>query len=264
MWLWGDGLKGPVGDHRPEVHDADGLQVQTFDGNWLWRTLCQQTYPSLIHLKFGNGVKGFGLIQRDTNPNHYLDDEARYDIRPSVWIEPRSDWGPGAIELLELPAPHEGIDNIAAWWVPEQRAVPGQPVDMSYRVSFCAGDRPDHQLGKGVAYRVDRSQTGQIGLEIDFNGPVLAKRSAGSPPFAQVVSVRGDVPNVKCQKQENGVWTVSLDVKPTGEGPVELTVVLKDGDQELTETWACLCPLRAPPVSLPPWKRKQPEQGSKP
>src|SRR5690606_17895164 len=112
--------------------------------------LGQQNYPSLIQLKYTD-LKGFGLLQRDTFPNHYLDDEARYDARPSVWIQPQSNWGSGRVELLELPAPHEGIDNIAAWWVPDQEITAGTQLEYSYRLSYFLGDCPEHQLAKAIA-----------------------------------------------------------------------------------------------------------------
>ncbi|HWL08636.1 MAG TPA: glucan biosynthesis protein [Planctomicrobium sp.] len=261
MWLWGDALPGAKGDHRPEVHDSDGLQVQTSDGKWFWRALGQQHYPSLVHLK-QNRIRGFGLIQRDTNPVHYLDDEALYHQRPSVWIEPRSEWGPGAIELLELPAPHEGIDNIAAWWVPEKPVEIGTPVNFNYRLSFFLGDRSEHHASKAVAHRVTRPDAETILVEIDFNGPNLAQVHPDAPPVPQVVSIRGAVPKIECHQKESGLWTARLEVKPTGEGPVELTVTLKSGEQELTETWAYLCPLTPPGVSLPPWKIKADEKES--
>lgn len=263
MWLWGDGLNGPQGDHRPEVHDADGLQVHEKDGKWTWRALSQQGYPSLVRLQ-RTSLKGFGLVQRDTDPQHYLDEEALYHQRPTVWIEPLSDWGAGAIELLELPAPHEGIDNIATWWVPEQGVSPGTPVNLKYRVSFCVGDRPEHDLGKGIAYRINREGRERMQLEIDFSGPALAARDKDLPPQVQLTSIRGFVTSTTCRRQAEGIWTAHLDVRPTGEGPVELSVVLKEGERELTETWACLCPLEPPPVSLPPWKLKEQQKESKP
>lgn len=255
MWLWGDGLPGPEGDHRPEVHDADGLQVQDADGRWLWRALGQQTYPSLIQLKY-DGIQGFGLLQRDRLPNHYLDDEAQYDRRPSVWIQPLASWGPGRIELLEIPAPHEGIDNIAAWWVPEKQATPGSPLEFSYRLSYFSGDCPEHRLAKAVAHRIQREKSGTIQMEIDFDGPGLAERTSQQPPMGHVSSIRGEVTSQFCERNPSGSWTVRLIVQPTGEGPVELQVQLKDATHELSETWACLCPLTAPKVSLPPWKVK--------
>lgn len=261
MWLWGDGLSGPQGDHRPEVHDSDGLQVQDVEGRWFWRALGQQNYPSLMQLKYDD-LKGFGLLQRDRHPNHYLDDEARYDIRPSVWIQPQSSWGPGRIELLEIPAPHEGIDNIAVWWVPEKQAVPGTPLEFSYRISYFSGDCPEHGLAKAIAHRFHYEESGQIRVEIDFNGPGLAEYSAEEPPIVHVSSIRGGIKSKQCERRPSGSWMVSLIVQPTEEGPVELQVQLQDKKngkdvRELTEMWACLCPLTPPKVSLPPWKVKE-------
>ncbi len=181
-----------------------------------------------------------------------------------IWFTPTSEWGPGVVELLELPAPHEGMDNIAVWWTPERQISPGTPVELSYRVSFCSGDRPDHDLAKGIAYRVKRDRPGSIQIEIDFYGPAVAGRAQHVSPTADVASIRGETSGITCKKQASGVWTTSFEVKPTGEGPVELTVVLKDGERELSETWAYLCPLEPPPVSLPPWRLKEQRKESTP
>ncbi len=258
MWLWGDGLAGPQGDHRPEVHDSDGLQIQDANGNWLWRALGQQGYPSIVHLAYP-AVKGFGLIQRDVNKEHYLDDEALYHMRPSVWIEPLSDWGPGAIELLELDAPHEGIDNIAAWWVPDQKVEVGKPIELSYRLSYFLGDRADHELAKAVGHRIVRNE-GKMQLEVDFRGPSLMHRGENFVPEVEVSSIRGAVISSSSRASIPGDVTTKLEIEPTGEGPVELQVKLKDGAQVLTETWSYLCPLTAPKVELPPWKKKDEEK----
>lgn len=253
MWMWGDGLAGPQGDPRPEVHDADGLLMHCKDGKWIWRVLGRLDYPSLMRFEC-DGIRGFGLFQRDTDPNHYLDQEAKYHARPSLWIEPKSDWGPGHIELLELDAHHEAIDNIAAWWVTHQELGPQRPIELAYRVSFCTQPPVEHRLAKGAGYRVTRDQPGKIRLEIDFSGPGLAARSPSDPPTVQVQSVRGHVNVQGCHKGPDGNWTARLEIEPSGEGPIEITTVLKDKDQELSETWKYLCPLTPPPVSLPPWR----------
>lgn len=258
MWLWGDGLKGPEGDHRPEVHDSDGLQVHQADGTWLWRALGQQSYPSIIQLPYSS-MQGFGLVQRDTHKESYLDDEALYHQRPSVWITPKSDWGPGRLELLELDAPHEGIDNIAAWWVPEKTVEPGQPLEYSYQISYFLGDRPEHDKAKAIAHRVTRNDDGTMKLEVDFKGPGLDYRDPAKPPVVHVMSIRGEVTATTCQKNEAGSWTTKLDIRPTKEGPVEIRLALKDGEVQFSETWSYLCPLTPPKVDLPPWKKKTAE-----
>ena len=41
-------------------------------------------------------------------------------VWPSAWVRPLGDWGPGRVELLQLPTPDETHDNVAAYWVPAQ------------------------------------------------------------------------------------------------------------------------------------------------
>ena len=78
--------------------------------------------------------RAFGLLQRDRDFSHYQDTEARYDLRPSLVIETLGDWGNGTIELVEIPTDSEVNDNIVAFWVPETKAVAGQPMEFSYRM----------------------------------------------------------------------------------------------------------------------------------
>ena len=108
-------------DFRPEVHDSDGLMVATGDGEWIWRPLIdpKQTLTTSFSMP---KLRGFGLMQRDRNFGSYEDSEARYELRPSAWIEPVGDWGPGRVELVQLHTPDETNDNIVAYWVPEHAA----------------------------------------------------------------------------------------------------------------------------------------------
>ena len=38
MYAFGENQPGRD-DYRPEVHDSDGLSIQTGDGEWIWRPL---------------------------------------------------------------------------------------------------------------------------------------------------------------------------------------------------------------------------------
>ena len=60
--------------------------------------------------------KGFGLLQRDRDFVHYLDDGVFYERRPSVWVEPLEPWGKGSVQLVEIPTDDETSDNIVAYW----------------------------------------------------------------------------------------------------------------------------------------------------
>ena len=73
-------------------------------------------------------------MQRDREFANYLDLEAHYHDRPSLWVEPIGGWGPGAVELIEIPSKDETDDNIVAMWVPNRTVKKGDVLDYSYRL----------------------------------------------------------------------------------------------------------------------------------
>ena len=91
-------------DYRPEVHDSDGLQIATGNGEWLWRPLTNPHGVFVTSFAMPK-LRGYGLMQRDRNFTSYHDLEARYDMRPSAWIEPLGDWGPGGLNCCSSPHP---------------------------------------------------------------------------------------------------------------------------------------------------------------
>ena len=113
MFLYGENTKIRFDDYRPEVHDSDGLLVVNGNGEKIWRPLDNSEHLRLSSF-VDNNPKGFGLMQRDRNPRHYLDPEAAYDLRPSLWIEPMENWGRGKVQLAELPSIDETNDNVVA------------------------------------------------------------------------------------------------------------------------------------------------------
>ena len=62
------------------------------------------TNPSRVQVSAFADVspRGFGLMQRERNLGAYGDLEARYERRPSLWVEPVGNWGAGSITLVEL------------------------------------------------------------------------------------------------------------------------------------------------------------------
>ncbi|HEX5639750.1 MAG TPA: glucan biosynthesis protein G, partial [Burkholderiaceae bacterium] len=116
MYLYGENQPGNGEGFRPEVHDSDGLSVASANGEWIWRPLVNP--KRLLTTSFTLPMtRGFGLMQRDRAFSSYEDLEARYDLRPSLWVEPASNWGPGRVELVQIPTPDETHDNIVAYWV---------------------------------------------------------------------------------------------------------------------------------------------------
>jgi glucans biosynthesis protein len=243
-------------EFRPEVHDSDGLMMVSADGEWLWRPLLNPKQPLATSFAM-QGVKGFGLMQRDRSFASYEDVEARYERRPSTWIEPIGNWGAGRVELLLLPAPDETHDNVVAYWVPEKAPTPGQPLDLSYRMRWqgTAQQRPPN--GWTVQSRVGAGygglKPGEQQYVVDFAGPALDALPAG----AQVKPVVSVGPGAKLvetnayRNDANGHWRMTLRVQRTGpaanaQQPVELRAFLQHQTHALTETWtSLLLPLEA-------------------
>ncbi|KNZ30673.1 MAG: glucan biosynthesis protein D [Methylibium sp. NZG] len=252
MFLHGENAprsREQAGDFRPEVHDSDGLMVAAGNGEWLWRPLInpKRTRTSTFSV---TDPKGFGLMQRDRQFRNYEDTEARYERRPSAWIEPRGAWGEGRVELVELPTPDETHDNIVAYWVPARLPAPGQPLDLGYTLHW-QGDRPttppsgwatQSRLGHGY---VDTAKAlkNDVFYVVDFDGPAL---KALAPDAAVQAVVTADANGQLLESNAyrhpvTGGWRMTLHVQRLDvTRPLELRAFLKSASNALTETWTTL------------------------
>jgi len=245
MFQHGENQPRPV-DFRPEVHDSDGLLVAA-DGEWLWRPLFNPAKPLVSSLQ-ATKLNGFGLLQRDRRYASYEDDEAHYERRPSAWVEPLGDWGPGRVELLQLPTPDETHDNIVAYWVPAQLPAPGQPFNLSYRLHW-QGDKTQQPPGAWVV-QARRGQgwaplkAGEVQYVLDFDGPALRALPVGVAAEAvATVGTGGRIVESRAWPHAGGGWRMQLRVQrsdPTQ--ALELRAFLRQGPHALTETWAALLP----------------------
>ena len=92
MYMFGENQRSVTEDYRPEVHDSDGLSIHSGTGEWIWRPLVNP--KRLLVTSFGmTNPLGFGLMQRDRAFPNFEDLEARYEARPSAWVEPIGKWG---------------------------------------------------------------------------------------------------------------------------------------------------------------------------
>ncbi|WP_245840864.1 glucan biosynthesis protein [Puniceibacterium sediminis] len=113
-------LRSSVGDDfRPAVHDSDVLVIKNGAGEMLWRPISN---PARIQASAFSDTnpRSFGLYQSDRSFAAFQDTEAHYNHRPSAMVQPRGDWGKGAVTLIEIPTANEFMDNIVAFWRPEQ------------------------------------------------------------------------------------------------------------------------------------------------
>jgi glucans biosynthesis protein len=244
MFFNGEGTERFLDDFRPEVHDSDGLLLETGQGEWLWRPLANPTRVRVSSFRDTN-PRGFGLLQRDQNFDHYQDLEAAYQKRPSVWIEPLGEWGTGVIQLIEIPSDSEKYDNIVAFWVPDDRAKAGKEWLLTYRMSFFLDKSRLPPDGRVYATRTGpggfsgESEQDKRKFVIDFAGGRLHNLSPDTTVEAVITASAGTIDNQTVHRNPfiDG-WRVFFDVKPTGSTPVELRCFLKSGEDTLTETWS--------------------------
>ena len=233
-------------DWRPEVHDSDGLAMISGTGERIWRPLNDP--DRVVTSSFSdNNPKGFGLIQRDRDFEHFQDDGVFYNKRPSVWVEPIGDWGPGAVQLVEIPTDDEIFDNVVAYWVPKAEPEKGAQVALDYKLYWTRQEPADWQVARTVATRFGRGGVpgqprpdSQIKIAIDFEGPALTGLTV-KDGITPVVSVPEGVEVVNpyvLPVVGTDRWRLIFDVKaPEGMETVDARAYLARNDTPLTETW---------------------------
>jgi periplasmic glucans biosynthesis protein len=248
MYFFGENQRSTRDDYRPEVHDSDGLSIHSGTGEWIWRPLVNPKRLLVTSFALSNPV-GFGIMQRDRDFGHYEDLEARYDLRPSAWVQPKGNWGQGRVELVEIPSPDETNDNIVAYWFPDAPPPPKTPLDFEYRVLWQkeSAVRPPSswvtQTRRGRGYT--RNDDGSIGFVIDFDGPALRKLPADTVVEGIVTAdANGEVREVVSHHNDaTGGWRLALRVAHTDAAkPLELRAYLRTRTSTVSETWSYVLP----------------------
>jgi glucans biosynthesis protein len=247
MFYHGENSTKFFDDYRPEVHDSDGLLMQSEQGQWVWRALNNPKKLSVTSFSYDN-PKGFGLAQRDRDFNNYLDTEAHYHNRPSMWIEPLGAWGKGRVELVEIPTDTETNDNIVSYWVPEQPMKAGDSLSFSYKLSTF-----NATLATQDKASVLRTRIGSAALPgeknpppkshrqftVDFSGENINQLSANFAMMADLTLSSGQVSDKTVQQLPNNQgWRVAFKVAPEGDKPVDMRLSLKLRDKEISEVWS--------------------------
>lgn len=235
MFLFGPNDRDGFDDFRPSVGDAQGLAMVNGNGERIWRPLTNPRRLQISTLVTAN-VRGFGLMQRQRSFFDYQDLEARYEQRPSIWVEPIGDWGEGAVQLVEIPTPEEIHDNIVAFWRPREPLRKGGEYNYTYRLHW-TWDMPDREpLGRFGATRAGGSAERRL-FVLDIVGETM-KELAAEGVEAKVSSNVGGVSNVVLQPNPDiKGQRLSFAFEPKGAEVAELRAELVRGDQRLTETW---------------------------
>lgn len=246
MYWFGENHKErPFMDWRPEVHDSDGLLFTTWNDETVWRPLYNH---HAIRFAWFNApdVQGFGLMQRDRNFDNYQDLSNPYWLTPTGWVQPKDKWGEGAVRLIELPTNNEGMDNVVAFFEPQNKPKAGDSLSYSYTLSWKMHDEEvlsrnraiSTRLGEIVAFPDTRR------FVIDFDGPELRALAPDAPVFAEInSSSNGYVTENQCFKNvKTGGWRVEfkMDTDDSNSQPVELRCRLLSTTtkQPISETWS--------------------------
>jgi periplasmic glucans biosynthesis protein len=242
MFLYGEEKPRPNTDWRPEVHDSDGLMMASHSGEWIWRPLINPAKLQVSYFEF-DGLRGFGLLQRDRSYSNYEDLETRHEMRPNAWITPLGTWPKGQLKLVEIPSQRETNDNIVAYWIPRDMPAVGQPLDLAYRINFQTEEPLDAAAGRVTATRVGAGDKEDLKRVIlDFEGSKL-KNLPDTAPVKAVVSLGPDAQLVQQSTVKNpitGGWRAAFQVKAPKDKALQLRAFLRNENDTLTETWSYL------------------------
>ncbi len=241
MFWFDQAHRDRIADWRPEVHDSDGLLICSTSGAAHFRPLVNPPAPRTDGFAEID-PKGFGLLQRDRNFDHYQDDGVFYDRRPSLFATPVAPLGQGQVRLYTFATNSEYVDNVVAYWTPEISAAAGRPLKFSYRLDWQAdapasGGTPlarvdtlwrgTRDAGRGVGSRpvtrlvVDFAgidlPVGQATAWVELKGGTLVK-SAAYPVVGR-----------------HHIWRAVLDIVATSDAPVDIRAQLRQGAVPLSE-----------------------------
>ena len=234
MFLFDETNRGRLDDYRPEVHDSDGLQITSDSGEHIFRQLANPTKLEVSTFTT-HPPQGFGLVQRSRDQSDFQDFDNLYERRPSAWVEPKGDWGPGGVELVEIPSGRESNDNIVAFWRPAQGLQAGHPVSFAYKLTWLAEPALPKSMGEVVATR--------SGASLDGKRRVFILDIVGAGDKTEGLRVdlgasAGKISNVSLVSNSalHGL-RASFELDPSNADLIELRLRILRGDAPVTETW---------------------------
>lgn len=245
MFQAGEGDLSQRTDFRPEIHDSDGLMMQSGSGEWIWRPLRN---PKALRISsFGDkNPRGFGLMQRDRDFGSYQDLEARYDARPGYWVEPQGEWGEGRVDLIEIPTANETFDNIVACWTPKAPLPSGKATEFNYRISAISTTWHLHPYAQAQqSFNGSDIEDGVVDghgtkrFIVDFAGGDLAYYHSEPERLELVATTTSGTISSKIltfHPPLNGVRAIVDATLPDGQS-AELRLFLRTRNRTLSETW---------------------------
>jgi len=234
---------------RPRVHDSEALIMETHAGEVIHRPVTNPEWVRVTSLR-DRDPRGFGLAQPERDFEAFLDLEADYHRRPGLWVEPEGAWGEGGVLLAELPTESEFVDNVVAFWAPDDTLRAGDRRDFSWRLRTFDAVPPTTAQPIG---RVVRARIGGAGLPgqaapppashrrvlVDFAGNGLA----ALPPEAEIEPVlyssTGTVRDLRVEPLPDGGRRATWILEGDPGVPADMRIFLRTPTGR-TATWSHL------------------------
>ncbi|HEX4141706.1 MAG TPA: glucan biosynthesis protein [Candidatus Methylacidiphilales bacterium] len=149
MYLFGENASDHFNDTaHQEIHDSDGLLIESGKEEWNWQPLSQSDdkrtgakgYQVQTYTFAEDKPKGFGLLQRDRDYQHYQDNVMLYNVRPSAWVTPHEGFDKGEVTLIERPSSDFNTDNVVMFWHPAEPIKTGDHKEFTYTIDFFMDD----------------------------------------------------------------------------------------------------------------------------
>ncbi|MDC8829330.1 glucan biosynthesis protein [Alteromonas gilva] len=243
MFLYGENTAVKPDDYRPEVHDSDGMVLRTSNGEQIWRVLTNPAQLQITSLS-DNAPAGFGMLQRDTRFASYLDGEANYHQRPGLWVTPKTGFGEGRLELVEIPTQSETHDNIVAYWVPAEPLLSGESRYFAYQLDTVTGNKESTlatvvrtRQGAAVLPGEKNKQVKSRRFAVDFAVPENLKIEAEALNLA-VETNQGQIHHARVYPVNDGnLLRATFLLTPQKAQPADMRVYLQQDNQLISEVW---------------------------
>jgi glucans biosynthesis protein len=245
MYYYGQIGQRPAGQWRPAAYESDGLLMHTGEGNWVFRSLRN---PSELRTNQfdGDGIRGFGFMQRQTRFCQFEDPIARFEKRPSLWVTTEAGFGKGKIVLVQIPTNSDVHENQIVFFQPTDPVNPDHPLSFAYTLSVGSSRVADEPLAEvrrpligTVKPSPDDKNEKAYRVNVDFAGGKLTGLSTNAPVIAQINT--DGTANVLEQAviplPEPGHWRLSMLLAPTGKAEITIDASLALGKKIVSETW---------------------------
>ncbi len=229
-------------DIRPGIYEATGLQMLNGKDEWLWRPISNREALQISAFVDDN-PKGFGFLQRDRHFDRFQDDEQHWETKPSLWVEPLGDWGPGYVTLVEIPADSQVNQNMIAYWRPKAALAAGSEVNFAFRQFWCWSPPERPPLAMTRLSRSGRVQNAPANARrrrflVEFGGENLKNATLLNELTVSLSASPGAAGNVRRYTDaEKGTFRVSFDIDAGGESQSELRLSLEAQGKPVSETW---------------------------